>query len=104
MLCGCPAIQQATSCRASATDFPGTRFAATVIDEQLRFLQKVFSIQQPMKRYILCLLGAIIAMAFIASCQEQGTTTTTASPAPTKGHVKTSSGNLYRNPAPSPTP
>jgi hypothetical protein len=67
--------------------------------------------QEPMKKYILCLLGAVVAMAFIASCQQQGTTATTtapaaakASPTPTKSHVKTSSGHLYRNPAPSPTP
>jgi hypothetical protein len=56
-----------------------------------------------MKKYILGLLGMIIAMAFIVSCQEQGTTTTTATPAP-KSHIKTSTGNMYRNAAPSPTP
>jgi uncharacterized lipoprotein YajG len=53
-----------------------------------------------MKKHILCLLGAIVAMAFFASCQNQGTTTTTtapaASPTPSKGHVKTTGGAVYR--------
>jgi hypothetical protein len=50
---------------------------------------------EPMKKYILSLLGIFVAMAFIASCQQEGTTVTeepdNASPA-------------YMNrPAPSPT-
>ena len=31
---------------------------------------------QPMKKYILSLLGIFVAMAFIASCREEGTTVT----------------------------
>ena len=31
---------------------------------------------QPMKKYILSLLGIFVAMAFIASCQQEGTTVT----------------------------
>jgi uncharacterized lipoprotein YajG len=53
-----------------------------------------------MKKYILCLLGAIVAMAFIASCQQQGTNATTtapaASPTPTKTLHKTTQGAVQR--------
>jgi uncharacterized lipoprotein YajG len=31
---------------------------------------------EPMKKYILSLLGIFVAMAFIASCQQEGTTVT----------------------------
>ena len=31
---------------------------------------------EPMKKYMLSLLGIIVAMAFIASCQQEGTTVT----------------------------
>jgi len=34
-----------------------------------------------MKKHILCLLGAIVAIAFIASCQQEGTKATTTAPA-----------------------
>jgi hypothetical protein len=62
---------------------------------------------QPMNKYILCLIGVIVAMAFIASsCQQQGTTTMTtaaaAKPAPTpsrKHHKK-----HHKKPATSPSP
>ena len=32
---------------------------------------------EPMKRYTLSLLGIFVAMAFLASCQQEGTTDTT---------------------------
>jgi len=50
---------------------------------------------EPMKKYILSLLGIFVAMAFIASCQQEGTTDTTE---PANG------SSAYMNrPAPSPT-
>jgi uncharacterized lipoprotein YajG len=73
---------------------------AIVVDEEVRFPSTSIS----MNKYIFRLLGAIIAMAFIASCQEQGTTTTATAPAATKSNVKTTGGHTYRNAAPSPTP
>src|SRR4029450_7282871 len=50
---------------------------------------------EPMKKYILSLLGIFVAMAFIASCQQEGTTVTEE---PANGPP------AYMNrPAPSPT-
>jgi len=60
-----------------------------------------------MKKYILCLLGAIVAIAFIASCQQQGSTTTTTQPtATTSTQHRTSQGVVQRTRpvTPSPTP
>jgi uncharacterized lipoprotein YajG len=48
-----------------------------------------------MKKYILSLLGIFVAMAFIASCQQEGTTVT-------EEPVSASTGYMNR-PAPSPT-
>jgi len=58
-------------------------------------------------KYILVLLGGIVAMAFFASCQEQGSTTNTTQPtATTSTQHRTSQGVVQRTrPAtPSPTP
>ena len=50
---------------------------------------------KPMKKYILSLLGILVAMAFIASCQQEGTTVT---------EEPDSGSPAYMNrPAPSPT-
>jgi len=52
-------------------------------------------ISEPMKKYILSLLGIFVAMAFIASCQQEGTTVT---------EEPASGPTAYMNrPAPSPT-
>ena len=51
---------------------------------------------RPMKKYILFLPGIFVAMAFIASCQQQGTTVT---------EEPDSASHAYMNrPEPSPTP
>ncbi len=50
---------------------------------------------EPMKKYILSLLGIFVAMAFLASCQQEGTTVT---------EEPASGSAAYMNrPAPSPT-
>jgi hypothetical protein len=71
---------------------------------------------EPMNKYVLCLIGAIIGMAFIASCtQQHGTTATTTAPAVTKASPTPSPKrhkSAKRNPpktegsveAPSPSP
>jgi hypothetical protein len=64
---------------------------------------------QPMNKYIFCLIGAIVGMAFIASCQQQGTTTAPAAakptPTPSRTHHKTTGGMMQRSkPAPSSSP
>jgi hypothetical protein len=58
-------------------------------------------------KYILVLLGGIVAMAFFASCQQQGSTTTTTQPTKTKStQVRTTQGPMQRTRpvTPSPTP
>jgi uncharacterized lipoprotein YajG len=48
-----------------------------------------------MKKYILSLLGIFVAMAFIASCQQEGTTVTE--------EPENASPGYMNRPAPSPT-
>jgi len=65
---------------------------------------------QPMNKYILCLIGVIVAMAFIASsCQQQGTTTTTAAaakptPTPSRTHHKKHHKKTATSPSPAESP
>src|SRR5262249_30253212 len=71
-----------------------------------------------MNKYILVLLGGIVAMAFLASCQQQGSSTTATQPTTTtspqhstqhtpsgvQGRTRPSTTGTSTSPVPSPTP